>query len=167
MTKLPLACLAAGLLGFAALPASAALSSADRAFAQKAAAAGMGEIQAAQLAQQRASSPQVKQFADRMVTDHTQANDELQQIAQQENLTLPSQPSPQDVAQTRRLRGLNGAAFDQACAQDQLRAHQQAVALFRQEANNGKDPALKGFAQQTLPILQRHLQMAQTLNTNG
>jgi putative membrane protein len=167
MHKLPLACLTAGLLGLAALPASAAPSSADRSFAQQAAASGMAEIQQAQLAQQRAGSPQVRQFANRMVTDHTQANDQLQQIAQQENFALPSQPGTQDAAATQRLSGLNGSAFDQAYAQDQVRDHQQAVALFRKEATSGHDPALKGFAQKTLPILRQHLQMAEALNTHS
>ncbi len=166
MYKLPLTCVTAGLLGLAILPASAALTDADRQFAQQAASGGMAEIQTAQLAQQRASSPQVKQFANRMITDHTQANTELQQIADQANITLPSQPSTKDAAASAKLRALNGTAFDQAYAQEELRDHQQDVALFRKEATSGQDPALKAYAQKTLPILQQHLQMAQQLNTN-
>ena len=158
---------AAGLLGMVAGQAHAVPSSADRTFADKAAAAGMAEIQAAQLAQQRATSPQIKSFANRMVTDHTQANDQLQQIAQQENINLPEQPSPQDTADAQRLSSLNGTAFDQAYAQAQVRDHQQAVALFRQEASTGHDPALKSYAQKTLPILRQHLQLAQSLTASG
>jgi putative membrane protein len=167
MNRLPLALAAAGLLGLAALPASAALSSADRDFVQKAASGGMAEVQTAQLAQQRASSQQVKQFADRMIADHTQANTELQQIAEQENVTLPPQPTGKDAAAAKKLSGLNGAAFDKAYAQDELSDHQQDVALFRKEASSGQDPALKSFAQKTLPILQQHLQMAQALNSSN
>jgi len=166
MDKLPLALMAAGLLSFA-VPASAALSSADREFVQEAASGGMAEVQAAQLAQQRANSQQVKDFASRMITDHTQANTELQQIAQQESITLPSQPTGKDAAAAKKLSGLNGAAFDKAYSQDQLSDHQQVVALFRKEAGSGQDPALKAFAQKTLPILQQHLQMAQALNSKG
>ncbi len=166
MYKLPLACLAAGLMGLASLPASAELSSADRDFAQKAASGGMAEIQAAQLAQQRASSPQVKQFASRMISDHTQANNELQQIAEQANIQLPSQPDTKDMASMQKLRGLNGQTFDQAYAQEEVRDHQQDIALFRKEATSGHDPALKAYAQKTLPILQQHLQLAQGLNSN-
>lgn len=166
MNKFASTCLAAGLLGLLAGQASAALSSADRTFAQKAASAGLGEIQAAQAAQQKSSSPQVRQFANRMITDHTQANDELQQIAQQENLTLPSQPDPQDRSAMQRLSGMNGPAFDKGYAQQQVRDHQQAVALFQREANSGSDPALKQFAAKTLPTLRQHLQMAQALTTN-
>jgi putative membrane protein len=99
-----------------------------------------------------------------MVTDHTQANDDLQQIAEEENITLPSQPDRQQTAVQQKLRGLIGPSFDQAYAQEVLRDHQQAVALFRQEATSGQNPALKSFAQKTLPIVQQHLQMAQGLN---
>ncbi len=93
MRKLTTGCLAAGLIGLVAGQASAELSSADRNFATKSASGGLAEIQAAQIAKQKAESPQVKAFADRMISDHTQANNDLQQIAQQENLTLPTEPS--------------------------------------------------------------------------
>ena len=166
MHKFPLACLAAGLVGLAALPASAALSANDRDFAMKAASDGLAEVQASQLAQQRATSPQVKQFAQRMVADHSQANDKLMQIAQQQNLDLPTQPASKDTTKLQKLRGLNGSAFDQAYAQEQVPDHQSDIALFRKEAQSGQDPALKSFAQQTLPILQQHLQLAEGLNTN-
>jgi putative membrane protein len=158
-------CLAAGVMGLSALSASAALSAADRDFAQKAASGGLAEVQAAQLAEQRATSPQIKQFAQRMVTDHTAANTQLQQIAKQADIDLPSQPSGKDATEEQKLRGLNGTAFDQAYAQGQLRDHQETVELFKKEASSGEDPALKAFAQKTLPILQQHLQMAEALNT--
>lgn len=132
----------------------------------KAASDGLAEVEASQLAQQRATSPQVKQFAARMIADHTQANNELQQIAQQQDLTLPTQPDSKDASKVQKLRGLNGAAFDKAYAQEQVPDHQSDIAMFRKEAQSGQDPALKAFAQKTLPILQQHLQLAQRLNTN-
>ena len=88
-------CLATGVLGLSTLSASAALSSADREFAMQAASGGLAEVQAAQLAEQRAASPQIKQFAQRMITDHTAANTELQQIAKQADISLPAQPTRQ------------------------------------------------------------------------
>jgi putative membrane protein len=107
----------------------------------------------------------VKQFASRMITDHTKANDELQQIAEEEDITLPEQPDQQGMAAQRKLQALNGTAFDQSYAQQQLGDHQQAIALFRKEATSGQDPALKSYAQKTLPILQQHLQLAQSLRS--
>lgn len=163
MRKLSATCLAAGLIGLVAGPAGAALSSVDSDFANKAASGGLGEIQAAQVAKQKSSSPQVKTFADRMISDHTQANNELQQIAQQENLTLPTQPDSHDKASVHVMSGLTGPAFDHSYVQAEVRDHQQVVALFQQEAISGRDPALKQYAQKTLPTLRQHLQMAQAL----
>jgi putative membrane protein len=167
MRKLSLAVAAAGLLGLSAGHAMADLSAADKAFAMKAASGGLTEVQLGQLAQQKATSPQVKQFGSRMVTDHTQANQELMQIAEQANLQLPTQPDRQDNATIQKLRGTSGSAFDSAYTQNMVQDHQQDVAEFRKEAQNGSDPALKSFAQKYLPILQQHLQMAQTLNRAG
>jgi putative membrane protein len=165
MHKILPACLVAGLIGLAATPAFADLSAADRDFLLKAASGGMAEIQVAQLAQQRASSQQVRQFATRMITDHTQINAALQQIAEEANIELPTQPTGKDAMAGRRLSGLNGTAFDQAYSQAELLDHQQDVALFRKEANSGQDPALKAFAQDTLPTMLQHLQLAQALST--
>jgi putative membrane protein len=112
--------------------------------------------------------PKSRQHSSRSsARDHTQANKELQQIAQQENVTLPTQPTGKDAAATKKLSGLNSTAFDKAYMQDQLSDHQQVVSLFRKEASSGQDPALKAFAQKTLPILQQHLQMAEALNSKG
>jgi len=166
MTRISVACLAASLLGAAAAPASAELSAVDRDFLQKAASGGMAEVEAAQLAQQRAGSPQVRQFASRMMTDHMQTNADLQQLAEAQSFTLPTKPSTKDAAATQKLRALNGVAFDQAYAQQELRDHQGDIALFRKEATSGHDPEVKAFAQKTLPVLQQHLQLAQGLNTN-
>ncbi len=167
MQKLLMTGIAAGVFGMIAAQASAAVPSPDRTFAMKAASGGLAEIQAAQLAQQQGSSPQVKQFAERMITDHTQANNDLQQIAQQENIDLPTQPTQQDMSGMQHLRGMKGSAFDRGYAQEEVRDHQQDVALFRQEAASGKDQALKAYAQKTLPTLQQHLQLAQAMNATS
>jgi putative membrane protein len=153
----------AGLTGFAATQAMATPSASDKIFAEKAAAGGMAEVQLGQLAQQKATSPQIKQFGQRMVTDHSQANQDLQQIAKQENLTLPTQPDSKDRATEQRLNGMSGSAFDTAYSQDMISDHEQDIAAFREEAQSGEDPALKGFAQKYLPVLQQHLQMAQAI----
>jgi hypothetical protein len=69
---------------------ASSLSSSDRNFIMKAAQGGMAEVELGQLASQRASDPQVKQFAERMVADHGKANDQLKQIASSKNVTLPT-----------------------------------------------------------------------------
>ena len=103
------------LLG--ALPALALVSGDDKTFATEAAQGGMAEVQMGQLALQKASSPQVKEFAQRMVTDHSQANQDLMQLAKADNLTLPTQLDPKHKSEMDRLSAMSGNAFDGAYMQ--------------------------------------------------
>jgi putative membrane protein len=135
----------------------------DNSFAQKAAGAGLSEVAEANIAVDKTGNADVKEFAQKMITDHTKANDELAKIAQDKGMTLPTEPSKRDRAQAGKLQKLSGAAFDKRYIADQLAAHKQAVALFARESKRGKDADLKQFASQTLPILQHHLEMVQSL----
>jgi putative membrane protein len=146
---------------------AAGLSSADHKFIDEAAAGGMAEVEEGQLAQQKASSNDVRQFASQMVTDHTQANDELKQIAQSKGITPPSHPTRAERRAEDGLKKLSGAEFDRHYAREQVQDHQKTVALFRKQADSGQDAQLKAFAQKYLPILQRHLDMAQSLSAKS
>lgn len=148
----------------AAGQAMAQISPADKTFATKAAAGGLAEVSLGTLATQNAGNAQVRAFGQRMVTDHTQANQELIQIAKQQDMTIPTKPDAADHATEQRLENMKGQAFDTAYMQDMVQDHQKDVAEFRQEANSGKDPALKAFAQKYLPVLQQHLQMAESVS---
>jgi len=148
-------------------PALAAVSGADKTFATEAAHGGLAEVQMGQLALQKASSPQVKEFAQRMVTDHTQANQDLMQLSKSENLNLPAQLDPKHKSEMERLSALSGNAFDAAYMQQMVQDHQKTVADFQKQAQSGTDPSLKSFAQKHLPLLQQHLQMAQAAAPKG
>jgi putative membrane protein len=138
---------------------------ADTTFATKAAAGGEGEVSLGQLAIKNGGSTQVRQFGQQMVTDHTQANQELQAIGRKEGLTLPTTPDAAARAQEQRLRASKGAAFDTAYTRDMIKDHQEDIADFQKEATTGADPALKAFAQKYLPVLKHHLEMAQAMQT--
>jgi putative membrane protein len=153
------------LLG--AVPALAAVSGADKTFATEAAHGGLAEVQMGQLALQKASSPQVKEFAQRMVRDHTQANQDLMQLGKSENLTLPTQLDAKHKSEMDRLSAMSGNAFDAAYMQHMVQDHKKTVADFQKQAQSGSDPALKSFAQKYLPIIQQHLQMAETSAPKG
>jgi putative membrane protein len=143
----------------AAPTATTSVPSADRSFATKAAQAGTAEINDAQTALKISSRQDVKDFAQRMVRDHTKAADQLKSVASGEGVTLPSGESKADQKQSDALQKLTGAKFDRQYILGQRKAHKEAVALFSTESKSGKDSQLRSFAGQTLPTLQDHLKM--------
>lgn len=151
---------AALLTGVALAQNANRMGSADSGFVTKAAQGGMAEVELGKLAQSNGSNDQVKQFGKRMVDDHTKANDDLQKIASQKGITLPTGLSAKDQATKDRLSKLTGADFDRAYMQDMVKDHQEDVSEFRKESNSGQDPDIKSFAAKTLPTLQDHLRMA-------
>jgi putative membrane protein len=143
-------------------PAKSHAASPDLAFAKEAAIGGMAEVELGNLAKQKASSADVKQFGDRMVTDHTKGGDELKQWAQSKNITLPAELDSKHTMLRDRLGKLSGDAFDKAYMREMLSDHQHDVAAFKHEATAGHDPDLKAWAAKTLPTLQEHLKLAQS-----
>lgn len=143
-----------------ALPANASVSRGDRAFVRHAAQAGRGEIVAAQIAIQRGVDGNVRDFAQRMVRDHTMAARQLARIANSEGIALPANLDRTDRDQIAKLRSLSGADFDVAYSQFQVRDHRAAVALFESEANSGSNDRLRSFASLTLPTLRMHQRMS-------
>ncbi len=133
----------------------------DDMFAKKAAEGGMAEVELGKLATDKASNPEVKSFGERMVNDHTKANDELKGVAGKEGIQLPTDLNAKDKAEKERLSKLSGAAFDRAYINHMVLDHKKDVADFQKEASTGKDDAIKNFASQTLPTLQDHLKQAQ------
>jgi putative membrane protein len=140
---------------------SAQLSSSDKMFMNKAAQGGMAEVQLGQLATQNGQSDDVKKFGQRMVDDHSKANDQLKSLASQKGVTLPTDLNAKDKALKDRLSKLSGAQFDRAYIQAMVKDHKEDIAEFQKEANGGKDSDVKNWASQTLPTLQDHLKMAE------
>lgn len=136
------------------------LSSADNNFVMKAAQGGMAEVKLGQLAMDKASSQTVKDFGQRMVTDHTKANDQLKQVAAKDGITLPTSLDAKDQATYDKLSKLSGTQFDREYMRDMVKDHQTDVNEFRKESQSAKNPDVKQFAQQTLPVLEQHLTLA-------
>ena len=136
----------------------------DTEFAQKAAEANMAEVKLGQLAEQKGTTDTVKDFGKKMLTDHSTAEENLKSATTKDKITLPTTLDAKDQAAYDRLSKLSGEAFDRAYARDMVRDHRVDVAEFRHEANDGKDAAIKGFASQTLPILEDHLKLAREMN---
>jgi putative membrane protein len=140
----------------------------DETFVRKAAISDMYEVEAGKLARQKAVSADAKTFAGKMVDAHTQTTDRLKSIlSSKPNLKPPSAMDADHKALLAKLRAAKGAQFDKLYAQQQAEAHNDAVMLFTDYSQNGKDPDLKTFATDTLPTIQQHLAMAQTLEKGG
>jgi len=150
------------MAGSASASASPSLASADKSFILKAAEGGMAEVELGRLAAQKGSSEQVKQFGQRMVDDHSKANDQLKQIASSKGVSLPSDLAAKDKRERDRLSKLSGAQFDKAYMDHMVADHKKDVNDFKSEASKAKDPDVKSFASSTLPTLQEHLQLAQS-----
>lgn len=144
--------------------AGRASNSADAKFAMTAAMDGMTEVELGRLAVQKGASDAVKQLGQRMIDDHTAANQQLMQLASSKGITLPTSLDPKHAAMVQKFQGLSGAAFDRAYAKQMVQDHRKAVALFQKEADRGMDAEIKAFASSTLPTLQGHLSMAQAMN---
>jgi putative membrane protein len=150
----------------AASAPAAELSAGDKRFVEKAASGGLAEVQAAQLAQQKAQDQKVKDFAQQMITDHTAANQQLTTLAQQKGLTVATALDDKDQSGIDRLQNLDGKKFDRAYMKAQLHDHQEMLKLLQKEAKNSKDTDLKSFAEQTIPTIQKHLDMIKADTTS-
>jgi putative membrane protein len=138
------------------------MKQADVNFANVAAQSGEAEVELGRLAVQKAADPDVKTFAQRMIDDHSKANDQLKQIATQQHMTLPTSIDQKDLVRKDKLQRLSGPKFDKEYMKSQVKDHEENVKLFKKEADEGAVPAFKNFAAETLPILQSHLEMAKS-----
>lgn len=138
------------------------LARADRDFVTDAAMAGLAEVESSRLAVRKATSPAVRQFAQRMIDDHGSANTELTTFAQSRGMTLPTEI---DRSHRKALDGLDkrsGEDFDRAYMKMQVADHEKSVSRFEKQAKGGKDPELRQWAESKLPVLREHLQMARS-----
>lgn len=136
---------------------------ADQHFVMEAYEGGMAEVALGQLATEKASNPKVKEFGQRMVTDHGKANDELKTLAASKNITLPTKLSAKNQATKDRLSKLSGSAFDRAYINDMVKDHQADSAAFHKAANTAQDPDIKAWAAKTGAVVDEHLKVAQDI----
>ena len=168
MTKTPaLLCLLAGLCACPAFSQTAVLSGGDQQFASTAAQTDMLEAHLGQMAQEKGSTQAVKDFAQMLVTDHTNDYQQLSTVVTKDGGTVPK---GLDATRNRMIgpfEKLKGAAFDRRFAQEMVAGHQKAIAEYESEAKDGQNPDLKAYANQALPTLQKHLQAARDLGKAG
>jgi len=132
-------------------------------FVKHAAQDGMTEIELAKVAQQKSKDPSVQSFAQRMVQDHSKANQELASIARKKNLEVPAKLDTMHQKMVQEISAKSGAEFDAAYASHMAKDHSKAVALF-QNGTKLPDADLAAYAKKTLTTLQDHKQQADTLH---
>jgi len=132
----------------------------DQQFLRHAASDGLAEVQLGQMAAEQATNPEVQRFGQRMVTDHTKANQELMALAQSKNISIPKEIDKKHQKTAEALAKKHGTSFDREYMRDMVTDHEKAVQLFTTAAKEGHDADVKAFANKTLPTLQEHLQMA-------
>ena len=158
--KMKLACSALALVCAADL---ALADSPDSKFIKSAAEGGMSEVELGQLAQQKAVSPEVKQFGVQMIKDHTDANDRLKALATAKDVKIPDSSSVMQQASKAKLNLLSGDSFDKSYIKGMVDDHKEDIKEFQKEASQGQDPDVKAFATGTLPTLKKHLKMIQSI----
>jgi putative membrane protein len=134
-------------------------------FVKEVAVSDMFEVESSKVAQQKASAAPVKTFAGQMVTDHTKTSTELKGLVSggKVKAEVPATMDSSHQSKLDKLKGLNGADFDQQYVSDQQGAHKDAVDLFERYAKGGDNAELKNWAGKTVPALKHHKEMADKL----
>ncbi|MET0625291.1 MAG: DUF4142 domain-containing protein, partial [Pyrinomonadaceae bacterium] len=128
------------------------MSSADQKFMMMAATGGMAEVEMARLALEKSSNDAVKTYAQKMIDDHTAANNELMQVASMKGVMLPTQPDAKQMAMMMKMQKLSGMEFDMMYVKEAgVKGHESMEKLFMKESMGGKDMDAKAFAAKTLP----------------
>lgn len=138
---------------------------ATAAFMVKAANGGMAEVDLAGLAQQKAASPGVKDFASVLISDHSSVNGQLKMLALAKNVVLPEAPAEDKLEAKTKLSLKSGKNFDKAFIDLMIKDHQETIDLFEKAINDVKDPEVSAFADKALPKLREHLSDAKSIRS--
>jgi putative membrane protein len=123
----------------------------------------MAEVESGQLAENKGTSDDVKEFGAMMAEQHGQALDKIKSVAKSKNVTLPTAPSKAQMDTYKALQAREGARFDAEYVAAMVKAHEETVSLLKSEIASGQDPATKALAQELLPTVQNHLNEAYKL----
>jgi putative membrane protein len=135
----------------------------DNEFVTKAASSGLAEVAIGKLGQEKAKNADVKKFAERVVTDHSKANEELIRIAKDSGITVPDKPSTDHEQHVKHFSEGSARDFDKAFVNHMVQSHTKGVDLFTKGSKELTNEKLRGFAEKTLPTLKEHLEIAKKL----
>ncbi len=134
-------------------------------FVKEAATGGIMEMELGKMAADKGKNQQVKDFGNMMVTDHSQANDNLKDIASKKNIDVPASLTEDQRKDVDKLSKKSGSDFDKAYVDMMVDDHKKDVIAFKKASGKLTDNDLKNFATNTLPTLQKHLDAIQNIKT--
>ena len=143
------------------------LSQQDKTFVQEAGAGNLAEAELGQLAEQRATTPAIKEFGRWMATDHGLANKWLAAMLKDEHEMFQPTPTAEQKQLKQKLEGLNGTQFDQQYVEHMVQDHEKTVPVFEKEAKEGHNPAIKNYAENLTPVIEQHLTEVKELAGNA
>jgi putative membrane protein len=143
------------------------LSQQDRTFVREAGAGNLAEAEMGQLAEQKATTPAIKEFGRWMATDHGLANKWLAAVIREEHESLQPSLTAEQRQLKQKLEGLSGTQFDEQYIEHMVQDHEKTVPIFEKEAKEGHNPAIKSYAENLTPVLEQHLIEVKELAGNG
>jgi putative membrane protein len=139
------------------------LTGEDRKYFQDMAQANMAEVQTGKLAQQKAQSEEVKEFARHMVEDHGKLLQESRAMAKAKGVALPKDLKKEHQSAMKELKSASGEAFDRAYMEQMVKDHEKTLKLLQEVQKNAKDPALRQAAEKAAPEVEKHLDKAKEI----
>jgi putative membrane protein len=139
------------------------LNGTDKDFMNKVTYSNLGEIDAGNIAKQRGMHAVIVDFGNMMVTDHGMAHNELSDIAQNNNYTLPAETDQEHKDMATMLMTLSGDAFDSTYIYKMVEGHDKTITILQNEISNGQNASVKTYANNKLPIVQHHRHMADSI----
>lgn len=136
----------------------------DAEFAVEAADGSMLEVELGTMALTKAASPEVKAFAQKIVDEHTKANNELKALAEKKNITLPTTMGDEHKRKYEKLQEKTGPEFDKEYMDLMVKDHKEDIKEFEEQAEDGSDPEIKEWASSKLPTLRNHLEEAERVH---
>ena len=143
----------------------AGMTTQDVSFLKDAKVSIMFELATSRLAALYATTPWGKEFAKEMVDEHTSSGNELDMIAKEAGVALPTGLPAAKQTIVAALQKANGTGFDEAYRKTQIDNHQSANATYDREIKMGHDSAVRNFAIKTLPAIRMHLKLAKLQKT--
>jgi putative membrane protein len=160
-----------GLIAALALSSTFGAASAQQAdqaknFLTEAIRGNVAEAKLGQLAAERAQSLRVRQYGEMLRKDHTQSLQKASGLADEIDVPAASELSARQQKEFESLQKLSGEEFDTTFLSQMVRDHQENIAKFSAQAQDGSNPEVVAFAKQTLPTLQAHLEHAQSVQSD-